>query len=288
MKGIILAGGYGSRLYPLSKVFSKQLLPVYDKPMIYYPLATLMLAGIRNILIITTPRDNNLFVDLLGDGSKLGINIEYLVQHEPRGLPDAFVVGKKFIGNDNVCLILGDNIFHSDTFVNKYVIPCFHDTSPTIFGYYVEDPQRYGIVEFNDKGDILSIEEKPKFPKSNYAITGIYFFDKSAPDIAKNLKPSKRGETEIVDMCNYYLKNNRLTLKVLGRGVAWLDTGTHKSLYEASNYIEVLESRQGLKIACIEEIAYQKNYINKEKLLALAEPMKENYYGKYLIKIANK
>ena len=287
MKGIILAGGLGKRLNPISKVFSKQLLPIYDKPMIYYPLSTLMLAGIRNILIITTPHDNNLFVNLLGDGSKLGINIEYSIQEEPKGLPDAFIIGKEFIGNNNVCLILGDNIFHSDNFINNYIKPCLENNTPTIFGYYVKDPQRYGIVEFDKRKNLLSIEEKPKIPKSNYAVTGLYLFDKDAPEIAKSLKPSLRGETEISDMCKIYLKNNKLKLKILGRGVSWLDTGTHKSLHEAANYIEVLQSRQGLKIACIEEIAYSKNYINSEQLLAIAEPMKHNEYGQYLIEIAN-
>jgi len=287
MKGIILAGGLGTRLHPISKVISKQLLPIYDKPMIYYPLSTLMLAGIRDILIITTPEDNSLFINLLGDGSKLGLSIEYLIQEKPKGLPDAFVVGEKFIGDSNVCLILGDNIFHSDNFINNYIIPCLETYTPTVFGYYVKNPQRYGIVEFDEKRKLISIEEKPTLPKSNYAVTGLYFFDKNAPEIARNLKPSKRGETEISDMCNVYLKNNQLKLKILGRGVSWLDTGTHKSLHEASNYIEALQSRQGLKIACIEEIAYSKNYINKEELLALAEPMKKNDYGQYLIEIAN-
>ena len=287
MKGIILAGGLGTRLHPISKVISKQLLPIYDKPMIYYPLSTLMLAGIRDILIITTPEDNSLFINLLGDGSKLGLSIEYLIQEKPKGLPDAFVVGEKFIGDSNVCLILGDNIFHSDNFINNYIIPCLETYTPTVFGYYVKDPQRYGIVEFDEKRKLISIEEKPTLPKSNYAVTGLYFFDKNAPEIARNLKPSKRGETEISDMCNVYLKNNQLKLKILGRGVSWLDTGTHKSLHEAANYIEALQSRQGLKIACIEEIAYSKNYINKEELLALAEPMKKNDYGQYLIEIAN-
>ena len=287
MKGIILAGGLGTRLHPISKVISKQLLPIYDKPMIYYPLSTLMLAGIRDILIITTPEDNSLFINLLGDGSKLGLSIEYLIQEKPKGLPDAFVVGEKFIGDSNVCLILGDNIFHSDNFINNYIIPCLETYTPTVFGYYVKNPQRYGIVEFDEKRKLISIEEKPTLPKSNYAVTGLYFFDKNAPEIARNLKPSKRGETEISDMCNVYLKNNQLKLKILGRGVSWLDTGTHKSVHEAANYIEVLQSRQGLKIACIEEIAYSKNYINKEELLALAEPMKKNDYGQYLIEIAN-
>ena len=287
MKGIILAGGSGKRLNPISKIISKHLLPIYDKPMIYYPLSTLMLSGIKDILIITTPRDNNLFIDLLGDGSKLGLNIEYAIQEKPKGLPDAFIVGQKFIGDDNVCLILGDNIFHSDTFINTYIMPCFKSDIPTVFAYNVSDPQRYGIVEFDDNQNVVSIEEKPKFPKSNYAVTGLYFFDKNVSEFAKHLKPSRRGETEIVDLCNHYLKNDQLKVKVLGRGVSWLDTGTPKSLHEAANYIDVLQSRQALKIACLEEIAYSQNYISREQLLALAEPMKENDYGQYLFNIAN-
>ena len=286
MKGIILAGGSGTRLYPLTRSFSKQLLPIYDKPMIYYPLSTLMLAGIRDVLIITTPEDNNLFIDLLGDGSSLGINIEFAIQEKPTGLPDAFIIGEHFIGNDSVCLILGDNIFHSDTFVNKYLIPSFEKKIPTVFGYHVGDPERYGVVEFDKKLNVLSIEEKPVLPKSSYAITGLYVFDNNAPSIARGLLPSDRGETEIVDMLKYYLKHDTLKVKLLGRGVSWLDTGTHKSLHEASSYIEVLENRQGLKIACIEEIAFQKGYISKDELIALARVMK-NEYGQYLIKAAS-
>jgi glucose-1-phosphate thymidylyltransferase len=287
MKGIILAGGSGTRLYPLTKSVSKQLLPIYDKPMIYYPLSTLMLAGIRDILIITTPEDSDLFINLLGNGSDLGINIEFKIQENPTGLPEAFVIGKFFIGDSDVCLILGDNIFHSDTFVNKYLIPSFNKKTPTVFGYHVSDPERYGVVEFDKDLNVLSIEEKPVMPKSNYAITGLYIFDKNAPLIAKGLSPSERGETEIVDMLNFYLNNNNLKVELLGRGVSWLDTGTHKSLHEASSYIEVLENRQGLKIACIEETAFQKGYISKEQLLKLAEPMKKNEYGQYLIQISN-
>ena len=287
MKGIILAGGSGSRLHPLTKVVSKQLLTIYDKPMIYYPLSTLMLAGIKDILIITTSKDNHLFKILLGDGSKLGINIEYAIQEKPSGLPEAFVIGKNFIGNSNVCMILGDNIFHSDTFINKYLIPSFKKNISTIFGYYVNDPERYGVIELDNKNNILSIKEKPELPKSNYAITGLYVFDKDASDIAKKLLPSERGETEIVDMLNYYLNNKTLRVDLLGRGVTWLDTGTHKSLHDASSYIQVLEERQGLKIACIEEIAYQKKYISKDQLINLAEPLKDNEYGKYLIKVLN-
>jgi len=287
MKGIILAGGSGTRLYPLTRSVSKQLLPIYDKPMIYYPLSTLILAGIRDVLIITTPEDNNLFISLLGDGSSLGINIEFAIQEKPTGLPDAFIIGEHFIGNDSVCLILGDNIFHSDTFVNKYLIPSFEKKIPTVFGYHVGDPERYGVVEFDKKLNVLSIEEKPVLPKSSYAITGLYVFDNNAPSIARGLLPSDRGETEIVDMLKYYLKHDTLKVKLLGRGVSWLDTGTHKSLHEASSYIEVLENRQGLKIACLEEIAFQKGYISKDQLLSLAEPMKKNEYGQYLIKVSD-
>ena len=287
MKGIILAGGSGTRLYPLTRTVSKQLLPIYDKPMIYYPLSTLMLAGIKDILIITTPEDNSLFIDLLGDGSDLGINIKFEIQENPTGLPEAFVIGEKFIGDSDVCLILGDNIFHSDTFVNKYLIPSFDKKTPTVFGYHVSDPERYGVVEFDEKLNVLSIEEKPASARSNYAITGLYVFDKNAPLIAKDLIPSARGETEIVDMLNFYLNNDSLKVELLGRGVSWLDTGTHRSLHEASSYVEVLENRQGLKIACLEEIAFQKKYISKEQLLKLAEPMKKNEYGQYLIQVAN-
>ena len=287
MKGIILAGGSGTRLYPLTRTVSKQLLPIYDKPMIYYPLSTLMLAGIKDILIITTPQDNNLFINLLGNGSELGLNIEFAIQEKPTGLPDAFIIGEQFIGNDSVCLILGDNIFHSDTFVNKYLIPSFEKKNPTVFGYHVSDPERYGVVEFDKKLNVLSIEEKPVLPKSSYAITGLYVFDNNAPSIARGLLPSSRGETEIVDMLKYYSKHDTLKVKLLGRGVSWLDTGTHRSLHEASSYIEVLENRQGLKIACLEEIAFQKGYISKDQLLSLAEPMKKNEYGQYLIKVSD-
>jgi len=287
MKGIILAGGSGTRLYPLTMSVSKQLLPVYDKPMIYYPLATLMLAGIKDILIITTPQDQSIFISLLRNGSQLGLNIEFAIQEKPTGLPDAFIIGEQFIGNGSVCLILGDNIFHSDTFVNKYLIPSFEKKIPTVFGCHVSDPERYGVVEFDKQLNVLSIEEKPALPKSSYAVTGLYVFDNNAPSIARGLLPSDRGETEIVEMLKYYLKHDALKVELLGRGVSWLDTGTHKSLQEASSYIEVLENRQGLKIACIEEIAFQKGYISKDQLLSLAEPMKKNEYGQYLIKISD-
>lgn len=287
MKGIILAGGSGTRLYPLTKTISKQLLPIYNKPMIYYPLSTLMLGGIKDILIITTPEDNTSFKRLLGDGSDVGINIKYAIQKKPKGLPDAFIIGEEFIGENNVCLILGDNIFHSDTFVNKYLIKSFIKKIPTIFSYHVANPEMYGIVSFDKNGIPISIEEKPQYPKSNYAITGLYILDKKAPSIAKQLSPSQRGETEIVDLLNQYLKNNNLSVELLGRGVSWLDAGTHKGLYEASSYVEALENRQGLKIACLEEIAFQKNYITKTKLLQLAKNMKNNQYGQYLQNIAN-
>ena len=287
IKGIILAGGSGSRLYPLTKVLSKQVLPIYDKPMIYYPLSTLMLADIRDILIITTPHDNLLFKDLLGDGSKLGINLEYAIQNKPLGLPDAFILGKNFIGNNKVCLILGDNIFHSDTFIRKYLKPSFEKNIPTVFGYYVSKPERYGVIEFDKNQKVVSIEEKPKSPKSNFAITGLYVFDENAASIAKKLKPSHRGETEITDMLNFYLNTCGLNVELLSRGVVWLDTGTHNSLHEASSYFEVLESRQGLKIACLEEIAFQKKYISKNQLLSLAKPIKNSDYGKYLLDILN-
>jgi glucose-1-phosphate thymidylyltransferase len=287
MKGIILAGGSGTRLYPLTVTVSKQLLPIYDKPMIYYPLATLMLANIKDILIITTPEDSSNFINLLGDGSKLGISIQYKIQENPTGLPEAFIIGEEFINGDNVCLILGDNIFHSDTFINKYLLPSLINIKPTVFGCHVRDPERYGVVEFDKSNNVLSIKEKPSNPKSNYAITGLYIFDKRASSIAKGLSPSERNETEIVDMLNKYLELGDLQVQLLGRGVAWLDTGTHDSLYEASKYIEVLENRQGLKIGCIEEIAYRKGYITKSELLRLAMPLSNNNYGKYLYKIAN-
>jgi len=287
VKGIILAGGSGTRLYPLTITVSKQLLPVYDKPMIYYPLATLMLANIKDILIITTLEDSDNFINLLGDGSKLGISIQYKIQENPTGLPEAFIIGEEFIDGGDVCLILGDNIFHSDTFVNKYLLPSFVSVKPTVFGCHVRDPERYGVVEFDNNNNVISIEEKPLNPKSNYAIAGLYIFDKRASSIAKSLSVSDRNETEIVDMLNNYLELGDLQVQLLGRGVAWLDTGTHNSLHHASNYIEVLENRQGLKIGCIEEIAYNKGYITKKKLLKLAMSLSNNDYGKYLIKVAN-
>jgi len=286
MKGIILAGGSGTRLYPLTQVVSKQLLPVYDKPMIYYPLATLMLANIKDILIITTKEDNDRFVALLGDGSSLGINIQYAIQDKPTGLPDAFVIGEKFINGGNVCLILGDNIFHSDTFINKYLIPSFENKIPTVFGYHVSDPERYGVVEF-DNGRVLSVEEKPLEPKSNYAVVGLYFYPNDVIQKAKEVKPSHRGELEITTLNQDYLAEDRLKVELMGRGYAWLDTGTHESLLEASMFIQTIENRQSLKVACLEEIAFEMGYINKEQLIELAQPLKKNQYGQYLIRRAN-
>lgn len=287
MKGIILAGGAGTRLWPITKSISKQLLPIYDKPMIYYPLSILMLANITEILIITTPEFNSNFKTLLGDGSHIGINIEYMIQENPNGLPEAFVLGEEFIGDDDVCLILGDNIFYGDTFVNSHLIPAIEKGKPTIFGYYVDDSSRYGVIEFDEYNNVLSIEEKPKIQKSNYAITGLYMFNNDVVDIAKRLKPSERGETEIVDLINFSLDEENLNVELLGRGVAWLDTGTYASLNDASKFVEIIEQRQGLKIACLEEIAYQKNLINKEQLIKIAQQYKDNDYGRYLLRVAN-
>jgi len=287
MKGIILAGGSGTRLFPLTSFISKQLLPVYDKPMIYYPLSILLLAGIKEVLIITTPESNEMFIKALGDGSQLGIKIIYKIQMEPNGIPEAFIIGKDFIKDDKVCFILGDNLFYGESFINKHILPNFKVDQAVIFGQSVSDPKRYGVVDFDNEFNIKSLEEKPLIPKSNYAISGIYIFDKNVYEIAKNLKPSNRGETEIIDILNHYLKNNNLKLEVLNRGVSWFDTGTHKSLLEASTFVEVLEKRQGLKIACLEEICYQKGYISKSDLINLAKPMKNSSYGEYLLKIAN-
>jgi glucose-1-phosphate thymidylyltransferase len=288
MKGIILAGGSGTRLYPITTVVSKQLLPVYDKPMIYYPLATLMLADISEILIITTEEDNGKFIDLLGNGDHLGINITYATQEKPGGLPEAFIVGENFIGNDRVCLILGDNIFHSDRFINQHVIPNINNDKSVIFGYRVRDPERYGVVEIDANFNILSIEEKPESPKSNYAITGLYMFNNDVCQVAKTLTVSTRGELEIVDVIKHYLAKEELKLETLGRGIAWLDTGTHESLLDASNFIEVLENRQGLKISCVEEIAHQKGWISDAELGVIAKSLKKNAYGKYLMSLLNK
>ncbi|MCK4358326.1 MAG: glucose-1-phosphate thymidylyltransferase RfbA [Candidatus Cloacimonetes bacterium] len=288
MKGIVLAGGAGSRLYPLTNVVSKQLLPVYDKPMIYYPLSVLMLAGIREILIISTTHDLHNFKRLLGDGKQWEINFEYTEQPEPNGLAEAFIIGEKFIGKESVCLILGDNIFYGQGLKEKVQKAAKQKEGATIFGYYVKDPKRYGVVEFDKKSmKVFSLEEKPKYPKSNYAITGLYFYDKDVVEIAKNVKPSARGELEITDVNKDYLKRGRLTLELLGRGFAWLDTGTHESLLEASQYIQVIEKRQGLKIACLEEVAYWMGYISKKQLIESAKKYSNNSYGKYLLEFIN-
>jgi glucose-1-phosphate thymidylyltransferase len=286
MKGIILAGGSGTRLYPLTKATSKQLLPINDKPMIYYPLSVLMLAGIKEVLIISTPQDLPRFKDLLGDGKDLGMQFEYKVQPSPDGLAQAFILGEEFIGNDDVCLVLGDNIFYGQGFTDllvKAVKNVSKKDKATVFGYYVQDPERYGVVEFDKSFNALSIEEKPLKPKSKYAVVGLYFYPNSVVEIAKNVTPSHRGELEITSVNQAYLANDRLKVEVMGRGYAWLDTGTHESLLEASNYIQTIENRQGLKVACIEEIAYEMGYITKAQLLVLAEPLKKNRYGQYLI-----
>ncbi len=287
MKGIILAGGSGTRLYPITKTISKQILPVYDKPMIYYPLSNLMTAGITEILIISTPHDIGLYENLFGDGSDLGITIEYAVQPSPDGLAQAFIIGEDFIGDDTVCLILGDNIFFGYNFAEVLTQSAKITDGAIVFGYYVKDPERYGVAEFDSKGKVLSLEEKPEIPKSNYAVTGLYFYDNTVIQKAKNLKPSTRGELEITDLNKIYLEEDNLKVQLLGRGMAWLDTGTHESLLKASEFIATIEFRQGLKIACIEEIAYSKGYISKEKLEETAETMKNNNYGQYLFDIAS-
>jgi len=285
-KGIILAGGSGTRLYPVTKSISKQIIPVYDKPMIYYPLSVLMLAGIREILIISTPHDLPLYKHLFNDGSDLGLNISYAEQPSPDGLAQAFIIGEEFIGNDDVALVLGDNIFYTYDFSKVLANASETKDGAVVFGYYVNDPERYGVADFNSNGNVLSLEEKPSNPKSNYAVTGLYFYSNDVVEKAKALKPSKRGELEITDLNILYLKEDRLKLTKLGRGAAWLDTGTHDSLMQAANFISTIENRQGLKVACIEEIAYTQGYIDKTQLLELAEPLKKNEYGKYLIKIA--
>lgn len=286
MKGIILAGGSGSRLYPLTRCISKQLLPVYEKPMIYYPLSVLMLAGIREMLIISTPEDTPRFEQLLGDGDALGISLSYAVQPSPNGLADAFRIGERFIGCDNVALILGDNIFYGQGFTPLLRKVAKRRTGATIFGYRVKDPRRFGVVEFDRHQQVLSIEEKPQQPKSHFAVTGLYFYDNHVIDIAKNIVPSARGELEITDINNAYLKQGELRVELLGRGFAWLDTGTHESLLEASQFIEMVEKRQGFKVACLEEIAYYMGYISREQLYALAQPLLNNEYGQYLLEIA--
>ncbi len=286
MKGIVLAGGSGTRLYPITKSISKQIIPVYDKPMIYYPVSVLMLAGIREILIISTPQDINLYERLLGDGSSLGISIEYAVQPSPDGLAQAFIIGEKFIGEESVCMILGDNIFYGFDFSRTLREASMLEDGAVVFGYYVNDPERYGVAEFDEQGNVLSLEEKPLEPKSNYAVTGLYFYSNDVIAKAKALKPSKRGELEITDLNKIYLEEGRLKMKLMGRGMAWLDTGTHDSLLEASNFIATIENRQGLKVACLEEIAYRNGYITREELLELAKPLSKNHYGEYLLKIS--
>ena len=287
MKGIVLAGGSGTRLYPITKSISKQIIPVYDKPMIYYPVSILMLAGLKEILIISTPTDLPLYQNLLGDGSELGIRFEYAVQPSPDGLAQAFLIGEKFLNGDKACLILGDNIFYGYNLTNTLQEAASLQEGATVFGYYVNDPERYGVAEFDANGKVLSLEEKPQHPKSNYAVTGLYFYGSDVVEKAKSLKPSARGELEITDLNKLYLAEGRLNVKQMGRGVAWLDTGTHDSLLEASNFISTIQNRQGLQVACLEEIAYKFGYIGREQLLRLAEPLKKNYYGQYLIKIAN-
>jgi len=286
MKGIILAGGAGTRLFPLTKSISKQIIPIYDKPMIYYPLSVLMLAGIREILIITAPEHMHLYKDLLNDGSQIGIKLTYETQPKPEGLAQAFMIGESFIGRDTVCMILGDNIFYGYNFTRLLEKSAQLKAGANIFGYFVNDPERYGVVDFDQEGNVISIEEKPEEPKSNYAVTGLYFYDNDVIRKAKSLKPSARGELEITDLNRLYLKENNLQVKLLGRGMAWLDTGTHESLLQASNFISTIEKRQGLKIACIEEIAFNKGYINRQQLHRLGEPLNKNQYGQYLLKLA--
>ncbi|MBY0118880.1 glucose-1-phosphate thymidylyltransferase RfbA [Paenibacillus xylanexedens] len=286
MKGIILAGGSGTRLYPITKAISKQIIPVYDKPMIYYPLSVLMLAGIKEILIISTPRDIKVFQELFGDGSFIGLSLTYAVQNQPNGLAEAFIIGESFIGHDSVALILGDNIFFGQSFGKILIEAAQVKEGAVIFGYYVKNPESYGVIEHNNDGKVLSIEEKPEKPKSNYAVPGLYFYDNSVIEIAKSIKPSARGELEITEVNNVYLQKGRLNVKLLGRGMAWMDTGTHDGMLEASNYVEAMQKRQGLYIACIEEIAFKMEYISKEQLIELAQPLLKTDYGRYLVHIA--